>query len=115
VATAINRRFARRAWRPIWLSPDHARPIVLAALQLFDCLLVNPVRDGMNLVAKEGAPLNRRDGTIVLSTTAGAHRELLLPPGERHRRARLVADRAGVRGTEDWVAELLADLEVSGS
>jgi hypothetical protein len=28
------------------------RATVLAALQLFDCLLVNPVRDGMNLVAK---------------------------------------------------------------
>ena len=39
-------------------------------------LLVNPVYDGLNLVAKEGALVNGKDGVIVLSENAGAHEEL---------------------------------------
>jgi trehalose 6-phosphate synthase len=39
-------------------------------------LLVNPVYDGLNLVVKEGALVNRSDGVIVLSENAGAHEEL---------------------------------------
>jgi trehalose 6-phosphate synthase len=42
----------------------------------FDALVVNPVKDGMNLVAKEGAVLNQRDGVLVLSRDAGAADEL---------------------------------------
>jgi trehalose 6-phosphate synthase len=75
-ARRINRRFARRRWTPIRLSlkDDYAR--ALAAYQLYDVLLVNPVFDGMNLVAKEGPTLNERDGVLVLSETAGASAEL---------------------------------------
>jgi len=39
-------------------------------------LVVNPVIDGMNLVAKEGPIVNRRDGVLVLSETAGAYEQL---------------------------------------
>jgi trehalose 6-phosphate synthase len=35
-------------------------------------LLVNPIIDGMNLVAKEGLVVNQRNGVLVLSRTAGA-------------------------------------------
>jgi len=48
----------------------------VAAFQEYDVLLVNPVRDGMNLVAKEGVLLNERDGVLVLSDQAGVHAEL---------------------------------------
>jgi trehalose 6-phosphate synthase len=48
----------------------------IAAMQLYDVLLVNPVNDGMNLVAKEGALLNENNGVIVLSEHAGAFYEL---------------------------------------
>jgi trehalose 6-phosphate synthase len=48
----------------------------MAALRNFDVLLVNPVYDGLNLVVKEGALINRSDGVIVLSENAGAHEEL---------------------------------------
>ena len=41
-----------------------------------DVLLVNPVRDGLNLVALEGPLANRRDGVLCLSREAGAHEEL---------------------------------------
>ena len=39
-------------------------------------LLVNPIRDGLNLVAKEGALVNERDGVVLLSPEAGAWAEL---------------------------------------
>jgi trehalose-6-phosphate synthase len=39
-------------------------------------LLVNPIRDGMNLVAKEGPILARNGCALVLSTEAGAAAEL---------------------------------------
>lgn len=47
-------------------------PSVLAAMRRYDVLLTNPVIDGTNLVAKEGATLNQRNGAVVLSRTAGA-------------------------------------------
>jgi trehalose 6-phosphate synthase len=65
-------------WKPIVLSvsDDYARS--LAALTLSDVLLINPVRDGMNLVAKEGTLVNTQDGVLVLSREAGAWEELEL-------------------------------------
>ena len=42
----------------------------------YDVLMVNPIADGMNLVAKEGAVLNQRSGLIILSEEAGAAEEL---------------------------------------
>ena len=51
-------------------------PRSVAALRRADVLLVNPVRDGLNLVAKEGPLVNERDGVLVLSHQAGAWDEL---------------------------------------
>lgn len=48
----------------------------LAGLTLYDVLLVNPVLDGMNLVAKEGPIVNARNGVLVLSEGAGAYQQL---------------------------------------
>jgi trehalose 6-phosphate synthase len=45
-------------------------------MRLYDILLVNPIVDGMNLVAKEGPLVNTRDGALVLSEMAGAHEQL---------------------------------------
>ena len=50
-------------------------PRALAAMQN-DVLLVNPVADGMNLVAKEGPTVNQNSGVIVLSERAGAHQQM---------------------------------------
>jgi trehalose 6-phosphate synthase len=55
------------------VADDYARS--LATLQLGDVLLVNPVRDGMNLVAKEGAVLTA-DAVLILSRDAGAADEM---------------------------------------
>ena len=48
----------------------------LAAMVHYDVLLVNPIRDGMNLVAKEGPIMNQNNGVVVLSKEAGAYEEM---------------------------------------
>ena len=45
-------------------------------MALADVTLVNPVIDGMNLVAKESAIVNERDGVLILSEGAGAFEQL---------------------------------------
>ena len=58
----INRRWGRPGWTPIVLEVEDDYPRSLAALGRYDVLLVNPVRDGLNLVAKEGPLVNTRNG-----------------------------------------------------
>jgi len=72
----INERFATPGWTPIVLLVDDDYPRSLAALSRYDVLLVNPVRDGLNLVAKEGPLANTVDGVLALSREAGAFDEL---------------------------------------
>lgn len=48
----------------------------LGAMKLYDALLVNPVFDGLNLVCKEGAVVNERAGSVILSRNAGAFEEV---------------------------------------
>jgi len=72
----INARFGTRTWQPIVLFHQQNRLQALAGLTRYDVLLVNSVADGMNLVCKEGAILNERNGVIVLSETAGAFEQL---------------------------------------
>lgn len=76
VVQTVNARHGRPGWKPISVFYEQNRPQALAALSLCDVLLVNPIVDGMNLVSKEGAVLNQRDGALVLSTTAGSFGEL---------------------------------------
>ncbi len=38
--------------------------------------MVNPILDGMNIVAKEGTAINENNGALVLSTGAGCYEEL---------------------------------------
>ncbi len=76
LAARINDRFATPGWSPIVIQLADDFPATLAAYRRYDVLLVNPVRDGMNLVAKEGPILNERDGALVLSRQAGAFAEL---------------------------------------
>ena len=75
-ARSINRRLGRPDWTPIRLEYGENMQRAVAGYMSFDVLLVNPINDGMNLVAKEGAYLNQRDGVVVLSETAGAFEEL---------------------------------------
>lgn len=106
----INAEFSDQLWEPVRIVVGHNYQRAIAALQLYDVLVVNPIADGMNLVAKEGALVNQRDGVLVLSEHAGAfyelgeyalnvspfdtygiaesiHQALVMDPSERHQRA----------------------------
>jgi trehalose 6-phosphate synthase/phosphatase len=74
----INSKFASGDWRPIVLIDEHQEPLrVFELYRAADFCLVNSLHDGMNLVAKEFvAARDDEDGVLILSTFAGASREL---------------------------------------
>ncbi|HVS86008.1 MAG TPA: trehalose-6-phosphate synthase, partial [Gaiellaceae bacterium] len=132
----VNERFARAGWTPVRLDIADDFPRSLAGYRQFDVLLVNPVFDGLNLVAKEAMLVNQRDGVLVLSENAGAYEELgewalgvnpldisgqadalyaALTMPEQERRASGDAIRAHVRrhDVREWIAAQLADLDAS--
>ncbi|MEU7749562.1 trehalose-6-phosphate synthase [Nonomuraea sp. NPDC049158] len=74
-AQEIEDEFGTEDWDPLILNVNDDYPRSLAAYRLADVLLVNPIRDGMNLVAKEGPILSPR-AALVLSREAGAAAEL---------------------------------------
>jgi trehalose 6-phosphate synthase len=74
----INAKFGEGSWRPIELIDEHQEPTrVFELYRAADFCLVNSLHDGMNLVAKEFvASRDDEDGVLILSTFAGASREL---------------------------------------
>lgn len=134
LADSINRRFGNLSWKPIRVLFEDNRVQALAAMSLYDVLLVNSVADGMNLVAKEGPFLNTRDGVLVLSKRAGAFAELgcgalaidpedldgtaealfvalTMPAEERHQRASSMRRTIRSRDLRAWFRALLNDIE----
>ena len=78
-AGRINGRFADTNWTPIrYLNRDFPHDVLMGFLRAARVGLVTPMRDGMNLVAKEYVAAQDPDdpGVLVLSTLAGAAREL---------------------------------------
>ena len=138
VAGEIGRRFARDGWRPLRLELRDDFPRSVAAYKQFDVLLVNSIRDGMNLVAKEGPLINDRAGVVVLSRETGAFEELrswvipvdpfdvdeqaaalerALELPEEDRVRRIEAIRSWVRGhdLDAWSDTILAAIEQAAS
>ncbi|MET7936029.1 trehalose-6-phosphate synthase [Streptomyces sp. NPDC005322] len=76
LADEINAEYGTAGWQPVALhvKDDFARS--LAAYRLADVALVNPIRDGMNLVAKEVPVVSEQGCALVLSREAGAYAEL---------------------------------------
>ena len=72
----MNGRFGRPGWEPVSLVVRDDYLASVAAYVEYDVLLVNPVMDGLNLVAKEAPLVNARNGVLVLSRQAGAYDEL---------------------------------------
>ena len=77
-ARRINEKFASANWQPIVLIDHHQEPReVFEMFRAADFCVVNSLHDGMNLVAKEFvAARDDEDGVLILSTFAGASREL---------------------------------------
>ncbi len=76
MVNAINNEYGTDDWQPIHVFYEENYAQAIAAMRLYDILLVNPLVDGMNLVAKEGPLVNTRDGVLLLSEMAGAHEQL---------------------------------------
>ena len=133
VAHAINERFGTAAWSPIILVAQHHEPgAVFTLFRSADLCLVSSLHDGMNLVAKEFvAARDDEDGVLVLSTFAGASRELLealivnpydcramvdalhrglmMPLEQRQERMRLMRDMVSEHNIYFWAGRMLLD------
>jgi trehalose 6-phosphate synthase len=128
LAAEINAEFRTPDWEPLILDVRDDYPRSLAACGIADVLLVNPIRDGMNLVAEEGPILSESGCALVLSREAGAaalvgeaallvnpydvsatadalHAGLIMPAAERQRRSATIADVAAARAPGRWLAE----------
>jgi trehalose 6-phosphate synthase len=133
-AERINHELGEQDWSPIDIHVQDDYVGAVAAYGLYDVLMVNPVIDGMNLVAMEGPLLNRRHGVLVLSRNAGAFGRLGryavpvnpfdigetadalataldMPLDERQRRARGLSRLVLANPPERWVGGQLEDLE----
>ena len=133
VAGEINEKHATGSWKPIELSMEDDFPLSVAAYKNYDVLLVNAVRDGMNLIAKEAVIANEKNGVLLLSENAGAHEELgehaltvnpfdideqadalyealTMPEDERARRAEELEQTIRSNTIEEWVEAQLRDI-----
>jgi len=131
----VNQQFTRDGWTPISTFVQNDRTHALAALQFYDVLLVNPLIDGMNLVAKEGPTVNRRNGVLVLSRTSGAFQQLesaclpispsdtretaealfqalTLVPEERRSKAELARQEVEHNDLQTWITQQVHDINV---
>ncbi len=135
LARQLNDRWGTPDWAPVLFESGDDFPRSVAALKRYDVLLVNPIRDGLNLVAKEGALVNQRDGVVVLSREAGVweslrdagvvginpfdvgataealHQALGMSGDERRRRAASLRTAAASRTPADWLADQRAAAE----
>lgn len=134
LVSEINQEFGTSEWQPISVFYENNYTQAMAAMKLYDVLLVNCIIDGMNLVAKEGPVVNIRSGTVVLSETAGAYAQLqegVLPVApadvegtsqalyaaltssleEREKRANVLARKIEEEDSIHWMESQIEDLK----
>jgi trehalose 6-phosphate synthase/phosphatase len=135
----VNGRFGTPHWAPVHYIHRNLNPREVAALyRAADVMLVTPVRDGMNLVAKEFvAARSDEGGVLVLSEFAGAaselaealrvnpydiestaetvYRAITLPDEERSNRMRALRRRVFSYDVQRWARDFLAALEDAGA
>jgi trehalose 6-phosphate synthase len=132
-AARVNERWGNEGWRPVVVDTRDDFPRNVAGLERYDVLLVNPLKDGLNLVAKEGPILNQRDGVVCLSRDAGAYDELAgavlpvhpfdldqtaaalhaalsMPTDERRAQAAQLRVLSEARAPSDWLADLMKNV-----
>ncbi|MBV9020718.1 MAG: trehalose-6-phosphate synthase [Ktedonobacteraceae bacterium] len=129
----INEKYRTKDWTPIQSYVQNDRVVALTALQFYDTLLVNPVIDGMNLVAKEGPAVNKSNGVLVLSRSSGAFQQLaqasipispsdhletaealynalMLPAEERQRLSQLAREEVERDTLNVWIEQQIRDM-----
>ncbi|MEV5882618.1 trehalose-6-phosphate synthase [Streptomyces sp. NPDC052020] len=133
LAEEINAEYGTADWTPVVLHVEDDFARSLAAYRLADVALVNPIRDGMNLVAKEVPVVSDEGCALVLSREAGAfeelgedavpvnpydvvqtaealHTALSMPAGERAERAKRLSAAATALPPARWFLEQLEAL-----
>lgn len=132
--SAVNARFGTAGWQPIILrSRGFSAEEVREHYAMADSALVTPLHDGMNLVAKEyAASCEDGDGVLVLSTLAGAAKELdgallvnpydparfaqailravTMPAAEKRARMQSMRAQIAAHTIHDWSHSLLNDM-----
>jgi trehalose 6-phosphate synthase len=129
----VNEKHATASWQPVVLSMEDNFSLSVAAYKNYDVLLVNAVRDGMNLIAKEAVIANEKNGVLILSENAGAYEELgehaltvnpfdvdeqaevlyealTMPDDERARRAEALEETIRANTIEEWAEAQLRDI-----
>ena len=77
LAAEINEEFGTKRWKPIdYMNYSIPFEEVSALMHVADVAFIAPIRDGMNLVAKEYVASRQKTGVLILSETAGAAQEL---------------------------------------
>ena len=135
-ADRVNAKYGSDEWQPVEIRAKEDYVGAVAAYGLYDALLVNPVFDGMNLVAMEGPLVNRRNGALVLSRNAGAYARLgrhavpvnpfdlietaeairfalEMPDDQRARRARGLARAVLAHSPARWLTTQLRDVDAA--
>jgi trehalose 6-phosphate synthase/phosphatase len=131
----INGDFATPRWVPVhYIFRGLSERELVALYRAADVMLVTPLRDGMNLVAKEFvASRTDGDGVLVLSEFAGAawelpeaiqvnpydvegtaescYRALMMPPEERRTRLEPLRVRVSNYDVHRWATTFLEQLE----
>ncbi|MEU5094094.1 trehalose-6-phosphate synthase [Streptomyces sp. NPDC020996] len=133
----INERYGTPGWTPVLLHVEDDFARSLAAYRLADVALVNPIRDGMNLVAKEVPVVSDAGCALVLSREAGAfaelgvdaitvnpydvvetaralHEALTMPAEERAARSKRLAEAATALPPAQWFLDQLNALREPG-
>jgi trehalose 6-phosphate synthase len=136
IAKEISEEFGTPDWEPLILHVEDDFARSLAAYRLADVALVNPIRDGMNLVAKEIPIVAEATGgacSLLLSREAGAfaelgddaiavnpyditgtadalHAALSMDPDERRARCGRLAVAGGALPPQQWFTDQLAAL-----
>lgn len=133
LVAVVNHRHGTPDWMPIDLRMRDDVNEAIAEYKHYDLLIVNPMFDGMNLVAKEGPLINERHGVSILSENTGAHEELgefaisvnpfdiqeqadaihhalSMSMGERSKRAEGLKRTVTERNPGDWINDQLADI-----
>jgi trehalose 6-phosphate synthase len=130
---AVNAKHGSAKWKPIVLAVRHHGPDEVAELyRASDFCVVSSLHDGMNLVAKEFvAARDDEAGVLILSTFAGAsrelsealivnpyhthqmgeavHRALMMPAAEQQARMRLMRAQVRTRNVYRWAGQMLLD------
>ncbi len=135
----INGKFATVSWTPIWyfyrsMPFDNLIDLYTSS----NVALITPIRDGMNLVAKEYiATRVNQDGVLVLSEMAGASKELNeallinpnnfeqiadtlkfaleMPLEEQNKRMKILQKRLQRYSIEKWASEFMKSLNATKS